>query len=317
MYYCFLKEDVEQLTHDPLVIQKEYAKRLGSLCVGSLEQRTIYDASGAKVSIVDKEVLLRCTYDNLIAGIRLLSNQGATLTETEQDVERIESWYKIGITNRRMQEIEYLELLAAPSYLGKTDKIFLKSKRKGFSAIISTARIVHHDPRTIAFLEEQNRKYGSCMVLSKYVPLKTDSLGTRETRHIVLNNQVANSSRLLHSIKHTVPKSHKLEAIQIAEHIKSVGGFPANYALDLGEFVDSDGNSYVDIVELNPISCSMCYVNNSIYVDMVPEIREYQQRLMMGIEFCYDAIANPTNYYMMRVSGKSYTYTSDSRHLFL
>lgn len=50
MYYCFLKEDIDQLTYDPLIIQKEYAMRLGSLYVGSLEQQTIYDASGTKVS---------------------------------------------------------------------------------------------------------------------------------------------------------------------------------------------------------------------------------------------------------------------------
>lgn len=121
-------------------------------------------------------------------------------------------------------------------------------------------------------------------------------LGTREIRHIILNNQVVNSSRALHSLKHTVPKSHKNIAIHMVDHIRRLGVFPANYALDLGEFIDSNGNSYIDIVELNPISCSMCYVNNSIYADVVPEIGECQRQLMMGAEFCYDAIANPKNY---------------------
>lgn len=85
-------------------------------------------------------------------------------------------------------------------------------------------------------------------------------LGTREIRHIILNNQVVNSSRALHSLKHTVPKSHKNIAIHMVDHIRRLGVFPANYALDLGEFIDSNGNSYIDIVELNPISCSMFYV---------------------------------------------------------
>lgn len=124
-------------------------------------------------------------------------------------------------------------------------------------------------------------------------------LGTREIRHIILNNQVVNSSRALHSLKHTVPKSHKNIAIHMVDHIRRLGVFPANYALDLGEFIDSNGNSYIDIVELNPISCSMCYVNNSIYADVVPEIGECQRQLMMGAEFCYDAIANPKNYDML------------------
>ena len=82
-------------------------------------------------------------------------------------------------------------------------------------------------------------------------------LGTREIRHIILNNQVVNSFRALHSLKHTVPKSHKNIAIHMVDHIRRLGVFPANYALDLGEFIDSNGNSYIDIVELNPISCSI------------------------------------------------------------
>lgn len=136
-------------------------------------------------------------------------------------------------------------------------------------------------------------------------------------RHIILNNQVVNSSRALHSLKHTVPKSHKNIAIHMVDHIRRLGVFPANYALDLGEFIDSNGNSYIDIVELNPISCSMCYVNNSIYADVVPEIGECQRQLMMGAEFCYDAIANPKNYDMLRISNKSYTYTSDNQYALL
>lgn len=103
----------------------------------------------------------------------------------------------------------------------------------------------------------------------------------------------------------------------MVDHIRRLGVFPANYALDLGEFIDSNGNSYIDIVELNPISCSMCYVNNSIYADVVPEIGECQRQLMMGAEFCYDAIANPKNYDMLRISNKSYTYTSDNQYALL
>ena len=75
--------------------------------------------------------------------------------------------------------------------------------------------------------------------------------------------------------------------------------------------------NYKTTYELNPISCSMCYVNNSIYADVVPEIGECQRQLMMGAEFCYDAIANPKNYDMLRISNKSYTYTSDNQYALL
>ena len=93
--------------------------------------------------------------------------------------------------------------------------------------------------------------------------------------------------------------------------------FPANYVLDLCEFTDNNGNSYVDIVELNPLSCSMCFVNNSIFSADVPEIRECQKLLLMGYEFCFDALRNPQNYAITRTSNKSYSYASDSRYIFI
>ena len=318
MYYCFLKEDIDGLTKDPLTIQKEYAQRLGSLCVGSLEQQTIFDDSGSAIAVANERVLLRCTYDNLIAGLRLLENQGADLIETENDVEQIEAWHKLGLTDRQIWEVDFSELLAiSAKLLGVVDKLFLKSQRKGFSAVISTARIAQRDPEVVAFLETQSRKHGNRMILSKYIPIKTDSFGTRETRHVILDGQLANSSRLLHSVKHTVPRSHRTKAQEVVHQIKDLDAFPSNYVLDLGEFIDDNGNSYVDIVELNPLSCSMCFVNNSIFINAVPEISECQKLLLMGYEFCFDALRKPQNYTITRTSNKSYSYASDSRYSFL
>ena len=318
MYCCFLREDTDGLINDPLIIQKEYAKRIGSLYVGSLERQKIFDDSGAPVTIANEVVLLRCTYDNLIAGLRLLEKQGANLIETEADIKAIESWHELGLTKRQLWEVDLLDLVTESSkILGITDKIFVKSKSKGFSAVINTSRIAQLDSEIIAFLEAQSRKYGNRMVFSKYIPIKTDSFGTRETRHVILDNQVANSSRFLHSIKHTAPKSHMTKAQEIVHRIKDLGVFPSNYVLDLGEFVDDNDNPYVDIVELNPLSCSMCFVNNSIFSVDVPEIREYRKLLMMGYEFCFDALRNPQRYTITRATNRSYAYTSDSRYFFL
>lgn len=169
--------------------------------------------------------------------------------------------------------------------------------------------------KAIFILEAQHGSVRSVEV-AEYMNVSKASVN-HAVRHIILNNQVVNSSRALHSLKHTVPKSHKNIAIHMANHIRSLGVFPANYVLDLGEFVDCNGDSYIDIVELNPISCSMCYVNNSIYADVVPEISECQHQLMMGVEFCYDAIANPKNYDTLRISNKNYTYVSDNQYSFL
>lgn len=318
MYYCFLREDIDGLTNNPLIVQKEYALRIGSLYVGSLEQQKIFNGSGSTVTIANKRVLLRCTYDNMMAGLQLLEKKGANLIETKADVDQIEDWHKLGLTNRQLWEVDLSDFLEPSSkLLGIADKVFVKSKSKGFSAVISTSRIAQCDSKIIAFLEVQSRKYGNRMLLSKYTPIKIDSFGTRETRHIILNNELVNSSRFLYSIKHIVPRSHKAKAQEIVHQIKDLGFFPSNYVLDLGEFIDNNGNPYVDIVELNPLSCSMCFVNNSIFSVDVPEIREYRKLLLMGYEFCFDALKNPQSYAITRTSNKSYSYVSDSRYFFL
>ena len=122
-------------------------------------------------------------------------------------------------------------------------------------------------------------------------PLGTDQLGR------------CTLSRLLYGARYSIGISLPVLLI-----LSVIGLIVGTFSACAGE--KADHFITIDIVELNHISCSMCYVNNSIYADVVPEIGECQRQLMMGAEFCYDAIANPKNYDMLRISNKSYTYTS-------
>jgi len=317
MLYCFLEEDMEGLLHDPLIFQKEYAKRLGALLIGSLKQQTVCKESKPAV-FGEEKVLLRCTCDHLEAGLHLLKQQGARLLETGEDVKRIEDWYTLGLTRRNIWEVNLTQLPKVLSELPDfVDNVFVKSKQKGFSAVIGTGRIKQQDSEVVAFLEAQCEKYGERMLLSIFMPIKKDSLGVRESRHIIMDNQVTSSSRLVHSLSHTVPRSHRNKAGELAWQIKELGIFPANYVLDLGEFVDRDGNSYLDIVEVNPLSCSMCYVNNSVFDAAVPEIIECRKSWQMGYEFCFDAIHNAQRYTQKRTSAGNYAFTSEDRYFFL
>lgn len=318
MIYCFLNEDIRDLPHDPLYIQKEYAQRLGSLWVGDLEQQTLWASPGCDCTNSDEKMLLRCSYDHLKAGLRFLEAQGVNLVETEADIEKIESWHTLGLTARTIRELTLSELqTAASDAFAASDQLFLKSKHKGFSAIIAASRIVQCDPEVFSFLETQCEKYGNSMLLSRYIPMKTDSIGTRETRHIVLDGRLANASRCLHSVQHTVPKSHRVKAQELIDRIRALGTFPSSYVMDLGEFMDAHNTPFLDIVELNPLSCSMCYVNNSIFDVAVPEIKQLHQSLRMGYEFCYDALRNPHCYTQKRTSNRSYAYASGERYTFL
>ena len=317
MYYCFIAEDIANLSNDPLIIQKNYAERLNALCIASLVKQTILDPSGNPVTLKGKKVLLRCTNDNLSYGIQLLLKFGAVLVETQDNIRQIENWHKLGITRRKIYELSFPELIENfPIELISNEAVFVKSKSKGFSAIINPSKLVQQEAQVIDFLKTQARKSQQNMLFSTFIPMRADSLGTRETRHVVLNNKIISSSRLLHSLKHTVPKSHRIRAQEIIKQIENLGTFPSNYILDLGEFIGED-EPYLDVIEFNPISCSMCFVNNSIFETAVPEISKIKGQLQLGLEFCYDAISHPQNYELTRASNRNYTYLSEERYSFL
>lgn len=65
--------------------------------------------------------------------------------------------------------------------------------------------------KAIFILEAQHGSVRSVEV-AEYMNVSKASVN-HAVRHIILNNQVVNSSRALHSLKHTVPKSHKNIAI--------------------------------------------------------------------------------------------------------
>lgn len=323
MYYCFLNEDLNGLEDDPLVVQKEYAKRLGMLCVVDLTRRKVSDGQGNLLDLTGHKVILRSSYDNMIAGVLFLQDCGAVLVETEEDIRKIEDWFSLGLTRRKFWNIQLSDIEKGQwnndlyRFLNIEDRVFLKSVHKGFTIAAKSSRILKRDQEIIFFLRRQCEKYGTCLLLTAYNTLKTDSIGTRESRHVVMNGHVINSSRFVKFVKHITPRSHINKAYEIVETINTIKDFPQNYVLDLGEFLDRDKNAYVDIVELNPLSCSMCYVNNSIFTVTLPEIEKEQRRLLMGPEYCYDAISNPRKYQTDRTSNRRYSYESLERYDFL
>ena len=90
------------------------------------------------------------------------------------------------------------------------------------------------------------------------------------------------------------------------EKLSAIKGFPASYVLDLGDFIDADGCTYTDIVELNPLSSSLCYVNSSPFTVEVPEIAQVRQTWGMGFQFCLDYLSAPDRYVFTKPANRSY-----------
>ena len=252
-------------------------------------------------------------------GISVLEQLDYKLVENERDIDFIEEWYQLGLSTRKILKInleEFLEMEITgevENFLKTYKKIFIKSETKGFCAIVHGEKILQKDAKLVGFLKEKCNLYGNKLLMTNFFEIKEDSLGKRESRHVVLNGKLINSSRRIHSLKHCVPKSHLDKAKEIINKVSKIENYPQNYVLDIGDFV-INGEVVVDIVELNPISCSMCYVNNSVFEKELPEIEFIKKKLMIGNEYCYDALKNPNYYFEIRKSNKCYSYITEEMY---
>lgn len=319
--FCFIYEDLAVIPHtDPLYLQFKYAKRFDECYVLSIKTSNITDADGNPAYVRDKKIILRCTCSTLKDAIKILVSNGATLLETCNDIEAIENWHTQKLSGREVISIYAEELYTNPlcdellAFLENHEQIFLKSKSKDFSCKIASSRLISRDDEVINFLKSLKYNHKN-LLISPLLDIGEDSLGTKEARFFVMNDKLINASRPLHSIKHSVPKSLKTKAKEIIT-LLSEKPFPKNYVLDIAEFKTST-NTTPDIVEINPITTSMCYVNNSIFQEIEPSLLDIHKRLCIGAEYCLDATVHPERYPSERLTGANYEYHDTNRYEFL
>lgn len=322
MLYCFIEEELAQLPEDdPLCIQDRYAGRLQQLCLYSLRRNMIMDQNNQKLEVMGKRILLRTSCQYLYEGIKAIKIAGGIPAETELDIKKIENWPELSISKRPVlaysfQELKNsIKLKTVHEILNEWKEVFVKTREKGFSSRISVQRLLQNDDEVMSFLEKHCQKE-DILFLAEWMDIKEDSLGKKESRHIVMDGRIINSSRPLHSLKHVVPQSQRYAATELVKQISGREDFPKNYILDLGEFV-KDENSFIDIVELNPLTPAMCYVNNSIFENVIPEIQPIFEKTGMGAEYCYDLMKHGERYAMVRRNGENYQYTDEKRYCFI
>lgn len=316
MKYCFVKQDLEKLDKkDPLYIQSVFARKVDSFLELDLNQKSF----NGKIPF-SEEVFLRCTCDSFEIAEQILRSKGIALIEDAKQKAIIERWYKTGIAKREIYELpisEYINGLYNKniiSFLQENSLIFVKSLLKGFS-IETTAQRFLHDSELKELIINKSEGNNTTLLISKCLNLKNDSLGKKETRHFIINGNVENSSRMIHSLMHNCLNSHVRKAKEIVQIINRLD-FPKSYVLDLGEFED-DGLRFVDVVEINPISLSMCYLNNSIFIQSFDnEVNYIHSQSGMGIEYCYDYSINPERYRSEKFVGDRFEYQDETHYVF-
>jgi len=322
MYYCFVESDINSLTgDDSLMLQVKYAKRLGRFYCCRIPEGKVIDGEGQPIDVAYKRILLRATCPIVRAAAELLESLGANLIETVDNIESIEHWERLAVQRREIIGVDLSEVVERSfspktrEFLKNNEFVFLKSRQKGFSLQTSADKLLSGNKELLAFLEQRIEVAAEGLLLSKRLNVKRDSLGRRESRHFVLGGKIMNSSRAVHSVQHTVPRSHREQAGDFVAEISKCEWFPQNYVIDVGEF-ETDGTAFTDIIEINPIGSSLCYVNNSIFQDVIPEIVDVSCRMNIGVEYCYDAMDYPERYVCRRTSNASFEYVDTEHHEF-
>ena len=199
--------------------------------------------------------------------------------------------------------------------LADTEFVFIKTREKNFSVKTSIQKLASMDKALYAFLMDRCKDASSDLLISQWFTIKADSLGPIEARCIVIDGRIHNISRTVHSVKHAVPRKLNEAAHDKVERILENTGFPRSFALDLALFCYADG-IVPDIVELNPLSIAMCYVNNSIFDEPIDECRHVYDKTRWGYEFCLDALGHPERYHTDRYSGQTFQYETFDRYEF-
>ena len=305
MLYLFPEREVKKAAFpDPLALQIEYAKHIGMQTVFNENDSRFIRERGTEFPDV---MMLRTTYDFLERDVETLEKANIKLLESSSDIRKTERWYKTYQTKRPIAiASRQLLLNVDKDFISETfgddilcSSLFVKPCCKCFNAKIPTQKLLNRDEEVMNFLFEKCKDKYDEYLISPYYTIKSDYMGKKEARFIIINGCVVNASRyFIYPVEHTVPNSLRKEAERICAYLAD-SSFPKSYALDIALFC-INGEDVADAVEFNPVSCSMCYANNSIFdvgnVCSFNSIGAEYSHAKTIFNYPHDLQLNPTKY---------------------
>lgn len=291
MLYCFVKEDLfGDYNDEELMIQAQYAKYIEKYILFELCSKRFFDTHNFE-SVAPKDLLfVRCNYEYAERVLSYFDKQNIRCVETIENREKIFSWALLGLTKRNVFIINHAELgMFLKNY--EAVNCFLKSRKKGYSMVLDL-----NERNEIEKVVKQVDEAEEDVIFSDYAQLYHDEFGTCEVRFFILFGKILNYSRYVHSIKHKVDVGFIKAAEEILNKIRMRKEFPSCFVLDIGEFIGKKGK-YYDVVEINPVTTSLCYVNNSIFLNGDKNLSEMNRKIGFGLEYCFDMIQHGNLYY--------------------
>ena len=259
MLYCF---NAKQFNDNERTNKEiEYAIRRKVFIYYDEQEEVFKDENDSIVDVHNKEVFPVSFIFQLPALIQALTDNGAIIPNTQEQIHMVEEWYNHIVTNRNMISFTG-EMLDDPEFLnyiyevfGQNPEVFLKTAKKDFNGLIDLTELYdeYSDLRK-AFKYHEAEEF----ILSEKVEINQDEIGNQEYRIFIYKGRIMNISRITDTVYHTIPQ----DLIDYVEELLSrlPRNFPRTFVLDVFSY-----QHMYDVLECNPIEASGRYLYNSVF----------------------------------------------------
>lgn len=259
MLYCFNAKHFNDNERTNKEI--EYAIRRKVFIYYAEQEEVFKDENDSIVDVHNKEVFPVSFIFQLPALIQALTDNGAIIPNTQEQIHMVEEWYNHIVTNRNMISFTG-EMLDDPEFLnyiyevfGQNPEVFLKTAKKDFNGLIDLTELYdeNSDLRK-AFKYHEDEEF----ILSEKVEINQDEIGNQEYRIFIYKGRIMNISRITDTVYHTIPQ----DLIDYVEKLLSrlPRNFPRTFVLDVFSY-----QHMYDVLECNPIEASGRYLYNSVF----------------------------------------------------
>ena len=247
------------------VAEAEYAKELGKYLFYDEDKDAFLDKDGNLVDITGYDIFPRTGIVDAEKLVEALYRHGGFSTFVKiGDYEKTLNWPNYVSTKRHNVIMTGQEILDNGKKIIEefgSDKVFFKTKRKNYSQVLPVERLLEREG---AFYNTLKEHKDDDFIISDVVNIVEDEFGNLEYRAYVTNGGLNNVSRVHdYLVGYVSPEvSEFIEGI--IKELKSTD-FPTSFVIDVFECKDENGQSYLDVLECNPIVASGTYLYNSIF----------------------------------------------------
>lgn len=225
------------------------------------ESNVFKDENDNEVDVTNKKVFPVSFIFQLPSLIKALTDNGAIIPNTQDQIHMVEEWYNHIVTNRNMISFTG-NMLNDPELLtyiyevfGQNSEVFLKTAKKDYNGIIDLTELYEEesDLRKAIKLHEDEE-----FILSEKVEVNEDEIGQEEYRIFIYQGRIMNISRITDTVYHTIPE----DLIEYVEELltRIPKNFPKSFVLDVFSY-----QHMYDVLECNPIEASGRYLYNSVF----------------------------------------------------